>query len=40
MVTDVTKFHKSHLGVRGRLEYVCACVQSFILDFDYWEGGS
>ena len=34
MIKDVTKFYKSHLGVRGRLEHVCVCVQSFILDFD------
>ena len=25
MVTDVTKFHKSHLVGRGILECVCAC---------------
>ena len=36
IVTDVTKFHKSHLGGRGMLE--CVCVQGFIQDFEYWEG--
>ena len=25
MVSDVTKFHKHHLGGRGRLECVCVC---------------
>ena len=26
IVTDVTKFHKRHLGSRGVLECVCVCV--------------
>ena len=36
MVTDVTMFHKHHLGGRGVLEYVC--VLGF-QDFECWEGG-
>ena len=38
MVKDVTKFHKRHLGGRGMLE--CVCVQGFIEDFEFWEGGN
>ena len=29
MVTDVTKFHKSHLGGRGMLECMCVCRVSY-----------
>ena len=43
MVTDVTKFHKYHLGERSMLECVCVCVRAcriYIgLDFEFWEGG-
>ena len=38
MVTDVTKFHKHHLGGRGMLEGVCVCMQGFTQDFEFWEG--
>ena len=37
MVKDVTKFHKCHLRGRGML--MCVCVQDFIQDFKFWEGG-
>ena len=42
MVTDVTKFHKRHLGSRGMLECmcVCVCVQGFIQDFEFVMGGT
>ena len=33
MVTDVTMFHKCHLGDRDMLENVC--VQDFIQDFEF-----
>ena len=36
----MTKFHKRHLGGRGMLECVCVCVQGFIQDFEFWEGGT
>ena len=36
MVTDVTNFHNRHWGV-GVLE--CVCVQGFIQDFEFCEGG-
>ena len=29
MVTDVTKFHKRHLGSRGMLECMCVCRISY-----------
>ena len=38
MVTDVTKFHKCHLVGRVCLN-VCVCMQGFIQDFEFWEGG-
>ena len=39
MVTDVTKFHKQHLGGQGMLEGVCVyvCVHGFIQDFEFGE---
>ena len=39
MVKFVTKFHKHHLGGQGMLECVL-CVQSFIQDSEFWEGGA
>ena len=37
MVKDVTKFYKRHLGGQDMLE--CVCVQDFIQDFEFSEGG-
>ena len=36
MVKVVTKFHKCHLGAGVCLN---VCVQGFIQDFEFWEGG-
>ena len=36
-VKDVTKLHKCHLGDQCMLEG--GVVQSFIQDFEFWEGG-
>ena len=33
-VKDVTKFHKCHQMIE------CLCVQCFIQDFEFWEGGT
>ena len=38
MIKDKTKFHKHHLGGWAMLE--CVCVQGFIQDFEFWEGGT
>ena len=37
MVKGVTKFHKCYLGGWGMLK--CVCVQGFMLDFEFLEGG-
>ena len=45
MVKDVMKIHKRHLGEGGGGGWVgvcmnvCVCVQGFILDFEFWDGG-
>ena len=39
MVKNVIKFHNCHLGDWGMLE--CGlCVQGFIQNFEFWEGGT
>ena len=37
VVKDASKFYKHHMGVEACLN---VCVQGFIQDFEFWEGGT